>query len=82
MLFVNKVGHTSSLDPLATGMLPVFCGKSIKFAQYSINFDKRYIVIAKLGTSTTTSDSTGEIINIRKVNFTTKKLKETLRLFQ
>ncbi len=57
-----KAGHTGSLDPLATGMLPICFGEATKFSQYLLNADKRYRVIAKLGEKTTTGDSEGEVI--------------------
>lgn len=57
-----KAGHTGSLDPLATGMLPICFGEATKFSQYLLNADKRYRVIAKLGEKTTTGDAEGEVI--------------------
>lgn len=57
-----KAGHTGSLDPLATGMLPICFGEATKFSQYLLDADKHYRVIAKLGEKTTTGDAEGEVI--------------------
>lgn len=59
----RKAGHTGSLDPLATGMLPICFGEATKFSQFLLDADKCYIVEARLGVVTTTGDSQGEIIN-------------------
>ena len=82
ILFVNKAGHTGSLDPLATGMLPLCLGETTKFVQYGINEDKHYRVIAKFGEQTTTSDLHGMIKKIRSINFTDYELKMGLKSFQ
>lgn len=63
----NKAGHTGSLDPLASGMLPICFGEATKFSQYLLEADKRYWVIAKLGAKTTTGDAEGEILEERPV---------------
>ncbi len=57
-----KAGHTGSLDPLATGMLPICFGEATKFSQYLLDADKKYQVVAKLGEVTNTGDAEGEII--------------------
>jgi tRNA pseudouridine55 synthase len=58
----QKAGHTGSLDPLATGMLPLCFGEATKFSQFLFNADKTYEVLAQLGASSTTGDSEGELI--------------------
>lgn len=63
----QKAGHTGSLDPLATGLLPVCLGEATKFAQYLLDADKAYRVEAKLGVRTTTSDAEGEVVERRPV---------------
>ena len=63
-----KAGHTGALDPLATGMLPICLGEATKFSQFLLDADKTYIVTAKLGERTDTSDSDGEIVETRPVN--------------
>jgi len=57
----NKAGHTGSLDPLATGMLPVCFGEATKFSAYLINASKTYSAVCQLGSTTTTADAEGEL---------------------
>jgi tRNA pseudouridine55 synthase len=64
----NKVGHTGSLDPLATGLLPLCFGEATKFSQFLLNADKTYWVSARLGLKTNTGDAEGEIIQSRPIN--------------
>ncbi len=59
----NKAGHTGSLDPLATGMLPICFGDATPFSQYLLDADKCYTVTACLGVKTTTGDQEGEVIS-------------------
>lgn len=63
----NKAGHTGSLDPLATGLLPVCLGGATKFSTYLLDADKRYRVRVRLGITTTTADAEGEILETRPV---------------
>ena len=57
----NKAGHTGSLDPLASGLLPICLGQSTKVAQFLLNDDKRYFVRGKLGQISKTGDSEGQL---------------------
>ena len=57
----DKAGHTGSLDPLATGLLPVCLGEASKFTQYLLNADKVYVTRIRLGITTNTGDAEGEI---------------------
>lgn len=57
----KKVGHTGTLDPLATGVLPLCFGEATKFANVGLNANKTYLVEARLGVQTDTGDSNGEI---------------------
>ena len=59
----HKAGHTGSLDPLATGMLPICFGEATKVCPYLLDSDKTYQVTAKLGETTDTGDSDGAIIS-------------------
>ena len=59
----NKAGHTGSLDPLASGLLPICLGQSTKVAQFLLDGDKRYFVRGKLGQVSDTGDSEGELVN-------------------
>lgn len=58
----KKVGHTGTLDPLATGVLPVLVGRSAKAAEYLLSENKKYIAEIKLGIATDTEDITGKIL--------------------
>jgi len=78
----QKAGHTGALDPLATGMLPICLGEATKFSQYLLESDKRYRVIAKLGERTDTSDSDGEVVETRAIDFTNDTLLEKLESFR
>jgi len=59
----NKAGHTGSLDPLASGLLPICLGQATKVAQFLLDDDKRYFVRAKLGQVSSTGDSEGKVVN-------------------
>ena len=78
----NKAGHTGALDPLATGMLPICLGEATKFSQFLLDADKRYLVTAKLGERTDTSDAEGQIVETRDVNVKTPEILTTLEQFR
>lgn len=78
----NKAGHTGALDPLATGMLPICFGEGTKFSQFLLDIDKTYIVTAKLGIRTTTSDADGEVVAEKPVNITDAELLPALESFR
>ena len=63
----EKVGHTGTLDPNATGLLPILVGKGTKISQYLINHDKEYKVELKLGIKTDTADSEGRVLEEKEV---------------
>lgn len=63
----NKAGHTGSLDPLATGLLPICLGGATKFSTYLLDADKWYRVRVRLGVTTTTADAEGEVLETRPV---------------
>lgn len=62
MFGAAKAGHTGSLDPLATGVLPLCFGEATKFSQFLLDADKAYVVKAKWGEKTNTADADGEVI--------------------
>ncbi len=62
LFFAHKAGHTGSLDPLATGVLPLCFGEATKFSQHLLDADKRYTSTFVLGQSTSTADCEGEIL--------------------
>lgn len=63
----KKVGHTGTLDPNATGILPVLVGNGTKLSKYLINHDKIYVATLQLGIKTDTADSTGKVIQEQAV---------------
>lgn len=64
----KKAGHTGTLDPMATGVLPILVEETTKLSKYLIEHKKTYIAVLKLGTCTDTGDSEGKIIEEKKVN--------------
>lgn len=78
----QKAGHTGSLDPLASGMLPICFGEATKFSQFLLETDKYYQVTAKLGIKTTTGDTEGEILAEKTIpNLTSDLLEELFAKF-
>lgn len=69
----QKAGHTGSLDPLATGMLPVCLGEATKISAFLLDADKLYRFKCKLGSCTTTADAEGEVIESRPFEHIVKK---------
>ena len=65
-----KAGHTGSLDPLATGVLPICLGEATKFSQYLLDSDKSYRTTMKMGIQTTTGDREGDVVEQRPVTVT------------
>ena len=66
----SKVGHTGTLDPNATGVLPLLLGDATKISKYLINHDKKYEVVLELGKKTSTADVEGEVIEEKEVSQT------------
>src|SRR5437868_5608404 len=78
----KKAGHTGSLDPIATGMLPICFGEATKFSQFLLDSDKSYYVTAKLGARTTTGDTEGSIVEEKPiVNVTVPRLQKIMEKF-
>ena len=73
-----KAGHTGSLDPLATGMLPICLGEATKISAFLLDADKRYRVACRLGVTTTTGDADGEVVRTRDCTSVTMKQIERL----
>lgn len=67
MMRAEKAGHTGTLDPLATGLLPLCFGAATKFSQAALEADKRYTATLKLGVVTTTGDGEGSIVSTSEV---------------
>jgi len=77
----EKAGHTGTLDPLATGLLPLCFGAATKFSQVSLDADKRYTATLKLGITTTTADAEGEVLQRRPVDVSTDDMLAACRRF-
>lgn len=80
----QKVGHTGTLDPMATGVLPLLIGRGTLCSKYLINHDKIYRATLKLGIETDTQDSEGTVINEQEVSkdiFDKEKVNEILKSF-
>jgi tRNA pseudouridine55 synthase len=67
IFFAQKAGHTGSLDPLATGLLPICFGNATRVSGFLLDADKRYQVVCQLGQTTTTGDAEGEVLETRPV---------------
>lgn len=78
----NKAGHTGALDPLATGMLPICLGEATKFSQFLLDSDKRYLVTAKLGERTDTSDADGQVVQTREITVSESDILANLDAFR
>jgi tRNA pseudouridine55 synthase len=78
----EKAGHTGTLDPLATGLLPVCFGEATKFSNALLDADKTYTAVMRLGQTTATGDAEGEIIAELPVNFTQADLDAVLERFR
>src|SRR6476660_539950 len=81
ILKMKKVGHTGTLDPDVTGVLPICIGKATKVAEYITDAGKTYEGEVTIGFSTTTEDASGEIVETKKVNRTIQR-EEILQILQ
>ncbi len=77
----EKAGHTGTLDPLATGLLPLCFGAATKFSQVSLDADKRYLATLALGVTTTTADGEGAVIERREVDVTRAQIEAACAQF-
>lgn len=82
LLNAEKAGHTGSLDPLATGVLPLCFGEATKFSQYLLDADKGYSTVAQLGVTTTTGDAEGEVLERRAVAIDEAAIQAALPAFR
>lgn len=78
----KRVGHAGTLDPMATGVLPVFVGRATRAVEFADGSDKEYVAGLKLGVITNTQDTSGEVLERRPVAVTGKALEEVLARFQ
>lgn len=82
LLNACKAGHTGSLDPLATGLLPLCFGEATKVTQFLLRADKRYEAVFRLGQTTTTYDSEGDVMATAPVTVTVREVELALRRFE
>ncbi|HWT28271.1 MAG TPA: tRNA pseudouridine(55) synthase TruB, partial [Methylophilaceae bacterium] len=76
-----KAGHTGSLDPLATGLLPICLGEATKFSHFLLEADKSYRALIRLGSTTTTADAEGEVLTRSEVRVDASQLADVLGSF-
>lgn len=81
LLRAEKAGHTGTLDPLATGLLPLCFGAATKFSQVSLDADKVYEATLKLGETTSTGDAEGEVLQTRPVAVTREQIEAACQAF-
>lgn len=81
LLNAKKAGHTGTLDPFATGLLPLCFGEATKFAQDLLDADKSYEAVVHLGVKTTTGDTEGDVIETREVDVTQSQIAAVLLQF-
>lgn len=81
LLNAQKAGHTGTLDPFATGLLPLCFGEATKFAQDLLDADKTYETIVHLGITTTTGDTEGEVVETRNVDVNRDQIDAALAKF-
>jgi len=82
LLNAIKAGHTGTLDPFATGLLPLCFGEATKFSADLLEADKTYQTVVHLGVSTNTGDTEGEVIQTREVNVSEAQIHATLEQFK
>jgi tRNA pseudouridine55 synthase len=82
LLNAEKAGHTGTLDPFATGLLPLCFGEATKFAQDLLHADKIYEATVHLGVTTTTADTEGDIIETKSVDLTAEQIELVLQKFR
>jgi tRNA pseudouridine55 synthase len=76
-----KAGHTGTLDPLATGVLPLCFGAATKFSQIHLDADKHYVAVAQLGVKTSTGDAEGTVVSRREVLLSADRLSKAQHQF-
>lgn len=74
----EKAGHTGTLDPLATGLLPLCFGEATKFSSDLLNADKRYVAVVQLGVTTDTADTEGKVLRRRPVEVDRRAVEKAL----
>ena len=78
----RRIGHGGTLDPMATGVLPVFVGRATRGVEFFEHAEKTYETVLRLGLTTDTEDITGTVLTETKVSFTREQLEKTLAAFR
>ena len=78
----RRIGHGGTLDPMATGVLPVFVGRATRAVEFFEHAEKTYETVLRLGITTDTEDRTGTVLSERDVSFTEGQLQEALEAFR
>ena len=78
----RRIGHGGTLDPMATGVLPVFVGRATRAVEFFEHAEKTYEATLRLGISTDTEDITGDVLEEKPVNVTEEQFLETLNRFR
>lgn len=81
LLNAMKAGHTGTLDPFATGLLPLCFGETTKFSQDLLEADKTYTTVVHLGITTTTGDTEGDALETKSVDITEEQIRQVLTQF-
>ena len=79
VLGIKKIGHCGTLDPLATGLLPISIGEGTKFSNYLTDKDKLYEVVIKFGLETDTGDITGKIVSKSQKSYSLSTLETEVK---
>ena len=77
----KKVGHLGTLDPAASGVLPIAVGKATKFFDYFLKKDKEYVALVNFGVETDTLDAFGKVLSKTTADFSIKDLQDTIKTF-
>ncbi|HIJ34955.1 MAG TPA: tRNA pseudouridine(55) synthase TruB, partial [Gammaproteobacteria bacterium] len=83
LFFAQKAGHTGSLDPIATGILPICLGEATKFSGFLLNANKSYLAECQLGVVTRSGDTEGEVVSERPVEkMSEERIRQALQQFE
>ena len=78
----KRIGHAGTLDPMATGILPVFVGRATRAVEFTDDYDKEYVAGLRLGVVTNTQDTTGEVLEERPVTVNREDVERVLEQFR
>ena len=82
LLHERRIGHAGTLDPMATGVLPVFVGRATRAVEFAAEREKEYLATLRLGTVTDTQDITGTILSTQPITATREAVEEALAGFR